>query len=115
MNQDERLLEENTARLIRAASGTDARPGPQTRQRMFQILLTCVRERSSEVSFPDVVVSALGGLLMLVAIWLVGWRTGTGISLSTSPTLLIPAVWLLLNLALVPIACIVILKRRQGG
>jgi hypothetical protein len=82
---------------------------------MFQILLTHVRGRSSEVPFPDIAVTALGGLLALAAIWLVGWRTGAGTSLSTNPTLLIPAAWLLLNLAPVPVACIVILKRRQDG
>ena len=113
MNQRERYLEENTARLIRAAFDPNARPSPHASERAFQSLLADVRARSAAVAFPDSAVGVLGATLALAATWLAIQAAAAATSFIANPPLLLMAAWLALNLALVPIASVVILIRRQ--
>jgi len=115
MSEEARLLEENVARLIRAAHGPSARPSPQAREQTFQLLLSHVRARSMVVDFPDVAVGLLGAVLAVVEIWLVVQVVVADTSFIGNPSLLVMAAVLMLNLALVPIASIVIVVRRQNG
>ena len=113
MNERERYLDRNTAHLIRAAFGPHARPSARAAEQALRLLLDQVRERSSEAPFPDAAVGVLGATLVLAATWLTVQVIVSGTSLTVNPALLMMAAWLGANLALVPVASIVILIRRQ--
>ena len=113
MNDRERYLERNTAHLVRAAFGPRARPSARAVERTLRLLLDRVRKRPAEVPFPDAVVGVLGATLVLAATWFTAQVTVTGTLPSANPSLLMMAAWLGANLALVPVASIVILIRRQ--
>jgi hypothetical protein len=113
MNERERYLDRNTAHLIRMAFGPHARPSARAAEQALRLLLDQVRERAAEAAFPDAVVGILGATLVLAATWLTAQVIVTGTSLTASPSLLVLAAWLAANLALVPVASIVILIRRQ--
>lgn len=115
MNRQEQLLEENIARLIQSASNPGARPGDRIRMQTFQLLVAQMQSQSADIPFPDAIIGLLGGILALAAVWLVGGVIMTGAQWTANPSLLFVALWLLLNLALVPVASIVIVRRRQYG
>ena len=105
-------VQENTARLIQAAMGPDARPAAGLRRGMLRRLLA-ERARSAPVAFPDAVVVLLGGLL-LAATGALAWLLARGTwSPATNPALLLAAAGLVLNLVLVPVAGIVIVLGRK--
>ena len=113
MNDRERYLDRNTAHLVQAAFGPHARPSARAAEQMLRLLLDQVRERSAQAPFPDAAVGILGATLVLAATWLTVQVIVSGTSLTVNPSLLILAAWLGANLALVPVASIVILIRRQ--
>jgi hypothetical protein len=113
MNERERYLDRNTAHLIRAALGPHARPSARAADQTFRLLLDQLRTRSSEVAFPDAAVGVLGTTLVLAATWLTAQVTITGTSPFANPSLLMMSAWAVTNLALLPVASIVILIRRQ--
>jgi hypothetical protein len=114
-NQDQRCEDQNLARLMRAACGPEVRPAPGARRRTLQALLAYTRARSPHADFPDLVVGLLGVAWVVAAAWL-GARVVVGdLSLWANPGLLPMAVLLVLNLAVVPVAGVVIWKRRQYG
>ena len=115
MNENERYLDRNTAHLVRAAFGPHARPSARVAEQALRLLLDQVRERSTKAPFPDAVVGILGATLVLAAIWLTAQVAVGGTSLTATPSLLVLAAWLSANLALLPVASIVILIRRQHG
>jgi hypothetical protein len=115
MKQEEEWLDKNMTLLLRAAANRNARPGIQVRERVFHRLLTHLRTQSAEVSFPDAIVGILGVLLALAMVWLVNVVVGTDVSWSTLPTSPFVTVALVLNLALLPVACFMILWRRRNG
>ena len=112
---NERYLDNNTARLIRTAFGPDARPSEQAAERLFLAARALVHARATVVAFPDAAVGILGTMLVLVAIWLSIQLVITGTYALGIPPLLAMATWLAANLALLPIASIVILIRRPLG
>ena len=112
---NERYLEENITRLIRAAFGPEARPSRQTVERTLQSLLALIHARSAAVAFPDAAVGVLGGMLVLIASWLAIQLAFTGTSMLSIPALLAMAAWLTANVALLPVASILILIMRQRG
>jgi hypothetical protein len=113
MSDKERRLEQNTARLIQAALDPRARPSSQASRQTFRALLVRMRERPGPVDFPDAAVASLGTILVLVGIWLAIRVVVMDAPVLASPSLLVMAAWLVANLALVPVASIVILIRRQ--
>ena len=113
MNDRERYLDRNTAHLIRTAFVPQARPSTRAAEQALRLLLDQVRERSAKAPFPDAAVGILGAALVLAATWLTAQVIITGTSLTATPSLLVLAAWLGANLALVPVASIVILIRRQ--
>jgi hypothetical protein len=113
MNDRERYLDRNTAHLVRAAFGPRARPSARAAERTLRLLLDRVRKRPAEVPFPDAVVGVLGAMLVLAATWLAAQVAATGTLSRANPALLMLTAWLGANLALVPVASIVILVRRQ--
>jgi hypothetical protein len=113
MNDRERYLERNTAHLVQAAFGPQARPSARAAEQALRLLLDQVQGRSTEIAFPDAAVGILGATLVLAATWLTAQVIVSGPSLTANPSLLTLAAWLGANLALVPVASIVILIRRQ--
>lgn len=111
----ERYLEQNTARLVRASFGPHARPSRQATERSFRLLLAQVRARTAVVTFPDAAVGIMGATLALAATWLALQAAIAGTPVTTSPSLLALVAWLVANLALVPVASLVILIRRRHG
>ena len=115
MNKERPYLEQNTAQLIRAAYGPSARPSADARERAFQLVLNQVRTRPAKDEFPDIAVIILSVVLVFIAAWL-GFRvTSTATSFLASPLLLATLGWLVLNLAILPVASIVIVTRRRNG
>ena len=112
---NERYLDKNTARLVWAAFGPDARPSEQAAERLFLAVRALVRARAAVVAFPDAAVGILGAMLVLVAIWLSIQLVITGTYALGVPPLLVMAAWLAANLALLPVASVVILLRRPLG
>ena len=113
MNDSERYLDRNTAHLVRAAFGPHARPSARATEQTLRLLLDRVRKQPAEVPFPDAVMGFLGATLVLAATWLAAQVAVIGTLSSGNPALLMLAAWLGANLALVPVASIVILIRRQ--
>lgn len=113
MNQEDPMLEENVARLVRAAASAEARPTPELRQQVFQRLRDVLHDRTTPVRFPDGLLAGLGLVLSLAGGWSGLSLLGILPSATENPLLLLIAVGLLLNLALVPVAGIVIVKRRD--
>jgi hypothetical protein len=113
MNERERYLDRNTAHLIRAALGSQARPSARAAEQALRLLLDQVRERSAKAPFPDAAVGILGATLVLAATWFTVQVIVSSPSLTANPSLLMMAAWLAANLALLPVASIVILIRRQ--
>ena len=111
----ENLKDENTARLIRAAYDPSARPTPEARQRTLHLLRVHVRAQVPIDDFPDLVVGFLGGMLAVAVLWLIVRVAWGGASFYAKPALLTVGVWAIANLFVVPVAGIVILKRRKYG
>jgi len=115
MNQEGHCLEENTARLVRAAYGPLARPSPQASRRVFRLMLDHLRVGSATPGFPDAAVVTLGATLAALAVCLAIRAVLSSTSLVVDPSLLATATWLVLNLAWVPVASIVVVVRRRHG
>lgn len=112
--RDAEPLEENSARLVRAAMEPGARPASGLRRDMLRRLLR-ERARLAPVAFPDSVVVLLGALWLTVA-GVLAWLLGSSVApLAARPALLLAAVGLGLNLALVPVAGIVVVLGRKRG
>ncbi len=102
--------ENNTARLVRAALGPEARPGPQAGARMLARMTAELRARRP-VEFPDRALVALAGLLAAAAGAGAGYRVpGAGdiVTLAVSALLVV-------NLIMVSVAgAVIVLRRRRG-
>jgi hypothetical protein len=107
--------EENTARLIRAAYDPSARPTVEASEGTFHLLLEHVRAPVAVEDFPDLVVGFLGGMLAIAVAWLIVRVAWGGASFSADLALFTVGVWAIVNLSVVPVAGIVILKRRKHG
>lgn len=106
------LEKENIAHLIQASYSSDARPHPQTGERISRILLIHSQKRLAIVQFPDIAVGVMGIILILVAVY-VTLQLMLGKSYATHPTFLLMIIWLVLNLLALPLASVVIVMRRQ--
>jgi hypothetical protein len=115
MSQQGDPLEENTARLIRAAYRLSTRPTAQMSKEMLRSLSDHARARSATPAFPDIAIVILGGLLAALPVWLAVQAFLSNTSLVADPSLLATALWLVLNLGVVPVASILIVIRRRYG
>jgi hypothetical protein len=111
----EENVEENTARLIRAALDPSGRPTVEASEGTFHLLIEHVRARATLKDFPDLVVGFLGGMLTIAVTWLIVRVVWDGASLSADPALLSVGLWAIVNLSVVPVAGVVILKGRKHG
>ncbi len=102
MNEDERRWEENAGRLLRAGYGEEARPDGVLRRQMLARLREELRPGAA---FPDVVLGGLGVMLVVAMV-------GLGVQGVNSPPAGMLLGWLLFNLALAPVAGVVILAVR---
>jgi hypothetical protein len=103
MNRDEREWEEKAGRLLRAGYGVEARPDAALRRQVWARLR---QELRPVEAFPDAVLGGLGVILVLVAV-------GLGLLGVSSPLAGILWGWLIFNLALAPVAAVVILAVRK--
>lgn len=103
--------EENFARLLQNAYGAEARPSTHIYQQTYQRLLAEMRAGTEPASFPDTVVVCIGGLLFLSVIWLLIQSE----SLAANPAAVLLLAGALANLVLVPVASIIIVKKRAGA
>ncbi len=113
MKDEDRYLEENTSRLIRAGFAREVRPGQHASERAFRLLEAQHRRSHAPVAFPVGVLAVLTSVLALVAVLLATHIIGQGVPRATDPTFVVAAVPLALNLICVPLAGIVILRRRR--
>ena len=113
MNDEHRPLEENTARLIGAGFGPEARPGRRARRRTFRLLAAQHRLSHAPVTFPESVLVLLTGVLALMGVSLATQIGAQGVPRATDPTFVATALPLALNLICAPIAGIVIVIRRR--
>lgn len=109
-------LEKNTARLVQASFGRQARPDSAARAETLKLLVGELSEQAGAGEFPGVVLVLLGGMLVLTAIWLAGQILSVGKIATASLPVAVIAFWLALNLALLPVASVIIvLKRNLNG
>ncbi len=113
MNDENCAREENTARLIMAGFGLEARPGPVARERMFRLLAARHRLSHTPVAFPEGVLALLTGVVALMAVLLAMQVVGQGAPRATDPTFVVTALPVALNLICAPIAGILIVTRRR--
>jgi hypothetical protein len=113
MNDKEHYLEENVARLIQAGLGKEARLDPFARERTRQSLLAQFQKEQATGTFSDRRLVTLAGILVFMAVWLGIQTLGAGEPVTESIPLLIVAVVLTLNLALIPVAAIIIIIRER--
>lgn len=111
MAEANRHWEENTARLIHAAFGPEARPDKAAIERTAKLVRS--RARQAEPVFWDRAAVVLAGILMVLAVWLVVETLGTGGPLPDSLPVICVAFVLIANLVWVPIAGILIVMRRR--
>jgi hypothetical protein len=114
MNDENRLMEENTARLIVAGLGPETRPGQRVRAATLRNLRARLRPRRAATAFPEHVLCLLLGTLMLMATSLAAEMIEADFSAGSAMPNLVFATVLLLNLAFVPIAGVVIVIRRRN-
>ncbi len=106
-------IEDNLARLIQVSFGTASCPAPAAREHTFQYLADNLHRSQSAVVFPERIVVALVGMLILMAAWLVSQVDWTGMRLSMTMPCLVVACAVFLNLLFIPIASIIIVIRRR--
>lgn len=113
MQQSDDFLEANTARLVEASMGGEARLDPQLRQAMRQHLISELNARTAIHPFPE---KALGLLTIFGLLAIAGTLTQLSQGQMTAfenglwPILIL---LLLANLALLPIASVVIVLHRR--
>ena len=113
MNVPSDHTDENLARLIQAGFGPESLPDLRARARVFQCLAEHLPGRQSAAIFPQGILLALVGILILLAVCLAAQPHWTGIPPSMSLPNLIVGIVLILNLVFIPIASIVIVLRRR--
>jgi len=113
MNEDQSHVEANVARLIQVAMGDGAQLERHTRERIWGRLSSEVRSLHASNRFPEGALAFLGGIQVCAAWWFGAQVARGGIREAiASPDLLI-LLPVLFNLALVPIAAMVVLQRRR--
>ena len=111
----EENVKENTARLVSAAYDPSARPTAEVGERVRRLLFEHARAQAAMDDFPEVVVGFLGAMLAVAVVWLIARLAWGEASLYADPALLTIGVWAVANMFVVPVAGIVILKRRKYG
>ncbi|MCJ7738230.1 MAG: hypothetical protein MUQ10_13100 [Anaerolineae bacterium] len=113
MNEKKDWMDDNIADLIRASFAEDARPTSQTRESALHELRAVLRAKRGDGHFPDSVVAILGGTLFATAANVAYAMTAAGRTLTDNPAFLAVGMWMVLNLAALPVSSIIILSRRQ--
>jgi hypothetical protein len=112
MKDEENYLEENIARLVAASNDPQTLPDPALKERLFTHLLEEQRRRYADKDFPGFVLALMVVLLLSLAIWAVSQLHGVS-AISIHPLLPVALLLLGLNVVWVPIASILIVKRRR--
>ncbi len=113
MRGKEDFLESNTARLIRAGCPRDARPDPRARERTYNLMKIELNEKADPSAFPGKalgLLAAVGGVLIVWTLLRVG---GMGVRVLEDGKWLALALPLCVNLALAPVASLVIIIQRK--
>jgi len=117
-NDKEQWRENNTARLIQAGIGADARLDPRVKERVWLRLVAQTPQQSVPAPFPDFAIGTLGVLLVLAAAGALVRYLGTSAPSmlpSMLPSLLsVSLFFLVLNFAMIPVASILIVIRRRS-
>jgi len=113
MDNRERCLEDNAARLIQTGFSAEVRPDTLTRERTWRCLVAQLHAKRTAVDFPDWILVILAGILALVAAWLASQTLRAGVPVTVSPLLVIMALLFTSSLVWVPVAVIVIVIRRR--
>jgi len=117
-NDKEQWRENNTAQLIQAGIGADARLDPRVKERVWLRLAAQMSTQPAPAPFPDFAIGTLGVLLVLAAVGALVRYLGTSAPSmlpSMSPSLFfIPLFFLVLNFAMIPVASILIVIRRRS-
>ena len=114
MNENRSHLEANLARMIKAAAGGEAQLKESQRERTWHRLIAESRRSRPASPFPDRVLAFLGGVQAFAALWL-GIRVLTN---GFTGTIDVPSLFVALpvtvNLACLPIAVMLIYRRRRS-
>lgn len=113
MSDENRFLEENTARLIGGAFGPEARPDRRIKGRTWRLLAAELEGRPAPVPFPAGALVALAGVLAFLAVWFVLQSLGASDPVTMRSPLILVVLLLTMNLAWVPIATVMIVIRRR--
>ena len=113
MNDSLDHLEDNLARLIQVSYGAESRPNLGAHERTFKYLADNLHSRQSAAVFPEQIVVALVGMLILLAAWVVSQLDWTGMHLNMKLTWLLMASAVFLNILFIPISIIIVVIRRR--
>jgi len=113
MEDSERCLETNVARIMKAGIGMHVRLDERVKEQTWLRLASQLRTQRRAVSFPDLALTILTGILALLAVVLADETLGAGASTAMSPLFVVALVVLALNLAAVPVAGLFIVIRRR--
>ena len=113
MSDTHDFSETNTARLIRAGCSPDARPDPAARERVFLRLETEMRAEASLAPFPGKALGLLAAVGCVLAAWALFRIGAMGVHVLEDMTWLALALPLCVNLALTPVASLIIITQRR--
>jgi hypothetical protein len=112
MKDEEYYLEENIARLVAASHDPQAQPDQVLKERIFTRLVEEQHRRYAEQDFPGFVLVLMAAALLGLAVWTIFQLEGVSAS-SIHPFLPVVLLLLGLNVVWVPLASILIVKRRR--
>ena len=113
MEDSERCLETNVARIMKAGIGMHAQLDECVKEQTWLRLASQLRTHRRAVSFPDLSLIILTGILALLAVLLASETLGVGASMAMNPLFVVAIVVLALILATIPVAGLVIVIRRR--
>jgi hypothetical protein len=106
-------VERNIERLVEAAFNRDARLAASSRDATYRLLLADLRSRRGVEAFPERLLVLLTVIVVLLTAWLVA-RLGLGdFTASASPVLPLAAALVVINVAVVPVAALVVVIGRK--
>lgn len=115
MDHSDDLLESNTARLIEAGLGGEARPDPALREALRRRLVGELRAGLALPAFPEKALGLLTALGLLAVLGAAVQFSQAGMEAFENGLWPVLLLILLLNLALTPVASIVIVLRRRAN
>ena len=113
MDEQIDYLEQNVSRLIRTSFPEPARLSPQLRQNTYRQLLAQFRAEKADEMLPPRISFILVCALCALAICSIARLSGSGVSFGMTGVSLVVGAVLVINLAVVPVASVIVVIRSR--